>query len=200
MNFEELVKNRYAVKLFDINKKVSENDLDYVIEMARLAPTAFGLQPFRIKVVSERAVKEKLQEASWNQPQITSCSHLLVFCADNAVMERIEHLGKIMDELGLPADKKATYMDFMKGAFAEKSPEEISFWASKQAYLVADHVMLAAVEKGFNSCPMEGFDSKAYGEILNLPKNLLASIIIPIGYPADEARLKMRFSKEDILV
>jgi nitroreductase len=200
MNFEELVKNRYAVKIFDINKKVSADDLHYVIEMARLAPTSFGLQPFRIKVVSDQAVKEKLQEASWDQPQITTCSHLLVFCADNNVMNRIESLGLLMNEAGLPADKKDVYMGMMKAAFQGKTPEEISFWASKQAYLAADHAMLAAVEKGFNSCPMEGFDSVSYGKILGLPKNLIASIIVPIGYPTDKARPKMRFSKDDILV
>lgn len=200
MDFQDLVKTRYAVKLFDINKKVTEKDLDYVIEMARLAPTSFGLQPFRIKVVSDQALKEKLQKASRDQAQISSCSHLLVFCADTGVFTRIEKYISIMDSVNVPSEKKDMFKGFVTESFKKRTPEEILFWASKQAYFAADHAMLAAVEKGFNSCPMEGFDSKAYGEILALPKNLQASILVPIGYPADKPRPKLRFSKDDILV
>lgn len=200
MTFEELAKKRYAVKLFDKQKKLTQEQVDYVIDMAILAPTSFGLQPFRIKVVSDDATKEKLQVASWNQPQITSCSHLLVFCADNSVMDRIEKFSLMLDSVGFPAEKKDVYVGMMRNSFENKTPQEVNVWASKQTYLAADHTMLAAVEKGFNSCPMEGFDSNAYRDILGLPENLTPSIIVPLGYPADEPRGKIRFSKEEILL
>jgi len=200
MNFEELVKNRYAVKLFDKKKKIAAEDLHYVLDMAILAPTSFGLQPFRIKVVEDAALKKKLEEVSWNQPQISSCSHLLVFCADNDVLQRIKSYGGLMHAAGVPAEKKDMYLGIMHGTFKEKSPEEMTAWAARQAYIAADHAMLAAVERGFNSCPMEGFDAKRYSEILHLPKNLHPVILVPLGYPADEKRPKLRFPKEDVVL
>lgn len=200
MDFEELAKKRYAVKLFDSEKKLSLKQIDYLIDMAILAPTSFGLQPFRIKVVDNNEIKKKLQVASLNQPQITSCSHLLVFCADNSIIDRIEKFSLMLDSAGLPAEKRDVYVGMIKSFFKNKSSVQVTEWASKQIYLAADHVMLAAVEQGFNSCPMEGFDPNEYSAILGLPENLTPSLIVPVGYPADMPRGKIRFSKEDILL
>ena len=71
---------RYATKAFDETKKVSEEDLDTIVEAFRLTPSSFGLQPWKLIVVEDQATKESLVEHSWGQEQIANCSHLLVFC------------------------------------------------------------------------------------------------------------------------
>ena len=200
MELETLAQQRYAVKLFDKNKKLTDTDLDYVLRMAILAPTSFGLQPFRIKVVTDEAIKAQLMAAGWNQPQIGSASHVLIFCADNAIMDRIAGYDKLLEASGVPAEKRAGAITMMKNSFADKTPEEVMAWAAKQAYLAAENAMLAAVSKGFNSCPMEGFSPVEFAKILKLPSNLLPVLLMPLGYPADEQRPKVRFAKDDIVI
>lgn len=71
---------RRSVKHFDTTKKVSDSDMEIILESARLTPSSFGLQPWKIKVVSDQAIKDQLLPHAFDQPQITSCSHLLVLC------------------------------------------------------------------------------------------------------------------------
>ena len=81
MEFGTIVMSRYATKKFD-GRKIPDTLVDELLEMVRFAPSAINLQPWKIKVVTDQKIKELLRPAAFNQEQITSCSHLLVFCAD----------------------------------------------------------------------------------------------------------------------
>ena len=70
---------RYAVKAFDTTKKISEAQLQTLLNAANFAPSSYGLQPYKMFVVETPAVREKLRAAAWNQSQITDSSHLVVF-------------------------------------------------------------------------------------------------------------------------
>src|SRR3989338_368176 len=95
MNFKEIVMARYATKKFD-GKKLDQKKVDELFGMIRHAASSFGLQPWKIKVIADKETKEKLAPASWNQPQITTCSHLLVFCANTDIVGNINLLEKKM--------------------------------------------------------------------------------------------------------
>ena len=86
MSFLSHLHWRYATKHFDPTRKVSDADLDKILEAIRMTPTSFGLQPYHFYVVSNQDIKDKIQAASWNQPQIGSSSHLLVFTARTDLM------------------------------------------------------------------------------------------------------------------
>lgn len=86
MSFLSHLHWRYATKHFDPTRKVSDTDLDTILEAIRMTPTSFGLQPYHFYVVSNQDIKDKIQAASWNQPQIGSSSHLLVFTARTDLM------------------------------------------------------------------------------------------------------------------
>jgi len=81
MEFNDIVMSRYATKKFD-GKKIPEKKVDELLEMVRFAPSALNLQPWKIKIVTDQKIKVQLKPAGFNQEQITTCSHLLVFCAD----------------------------------------------------------------------------------------------------------------------
>jgi nitroreductase len=81
MSFLTNLSWRYATKKFDTSRKVSDADLDSILEAIRLTPTSFGMQPYHFYVVSNQEVKDKIQAVSWNQPQIGTSSHLIVFTA-----------------------------------------------------------------------------------------------------------------------
>lgn len=193
MDMKQLMKERYAVKKFDENKKVSEKDLAEIKEMIKLAPTSFGLQPFKVKIISDKETKGKLLPASWNQPQITSCSYLLVFCSDTSVKNRIDDYETMLNKVGFPADKTKGYTDMMRN-FEQNTPKDkLSEWAGQQAFIALDHAMLGAISLGIHSCPMGGFDASEYKKILELPENLTPVVLLPIGYPTDEAKPKIRY-------
>jgi nitroreductase len=190
MEFNDIVMKRYATKKFD-GKIIPKDKVDALLEMIRYSASSLNIQPWKIKVITEKATKEKLAPVSWNQLQITTCSHLLVFCADtnvNAIISRIENM--MPDATG--------YIDMMKGFAAGLTPEQEKSWAQRQTFLALSNAINGAKSLGFDSCPMEGFSPEEYSKILNLPKNLVPTVLCPIGYAADEPRPKMRFKREEV--
>ena len=196
MDFEEIVKSRYATKKFD-GKKIPEEKFQKLCELIRLSASSFNLQPWKIKIVTDQKIKDKLQAASWNQPQVGTASHVLVFCADISVDKLVDKLEKEMLK-HTTADKIKDYMAMMRG-FGEGLDEERKVsWAQKQVYIALGNALNGAKALGFDSCPMEGFDPKQYSEILKLPADLVPTVVCPIGYAADAPKPKLRFKKEDL--
>ncbi|MEM3362118.1 MAG: nitroreductase family protein [Candidatus Anstonellaceae archaeon] len=198
MNLEELLKARYATKIFD-KREIPQEKINKLVEMITLTPSSYNLQPWKIKIVKDQELKEKLFYASYNQEQVRTCSHLLVFCANLDIESNI----KLLEQKLLEREKKEKiepYINMLKEfAFSTKGEKRLS-WAQRQLYLAAQTALLAAKYLGFDSCPMEGFEPKKYSEILKLPQNLVPTIIIPLGYAADKPRPKIRFSVDEILV
>ena len=93
MEFEHIVKSRYATKKFD-GKRLPDEKVKKLFELIRLSPTSLNLQPYVVKVVTDPAIKKRLAPASWNQAQIESCSHLLVFCANTDLEGNINKIEK----------------------------------------------------------------------------------------------------------
>ena len=197
MDFKHIVISRYATKKFD-GKKVDQKKVDELLEIIRMAPSSFNIQPWKIKVITDQQLKEHLKTASWNQEQITSCSHLLVFCANTDIMGNIDKLEAQMKAVGMPAESLNAYVKMMRDAFADTSDEYRLAWAQRQLYLALENALLGATALGFDSCPMEGFDAEQYAALLKLPKHLVPSALCPIGFAADKPKPKTRFPKEDI--
>jgi nitroreductase len=197
MEFRDLVIQRYATKEFD-GRMIPEGKIDKLLEIIRFAPSALNLQPWRIKVITDRKLKEELRPATFNQGQVTSCSHLLVFCANTNVDELMEKVIRIMGEAGVPDEMRNTRIDKAKGMFGKMSPEEMREWAKCHTYLALGNAVNGAKSLGFDSCPMAGFDPAEYSRILKLPEHLVPTVICPLGYAADKPMPKIRLSKEDI--
>ncbi len=104
MEFMDIVKNRYAVRQYD-DRKVPEETIRQLLEMIRYAASAINLQPWKIKVISDQATKEALSSATpdFNQPQIRTCSHLLVLCADTDYPAIIDRYDKALISRGAPS-------------------------------------------------------------------------------------------------
>ena len=96
MSFLSHLSWRYATKKFDTTRKVSDTDLDSIIEAIRMTPTSFGMMPYHFYVVSNQDIKNKIQSVAWNQPQIGSCSHLIVFAARTDLMTNTDEYFTLM--------------------------------------------------------------------------------------------------------
>lgn len=197
MEFSEIVQTRYATKSFD-GRAVDGKTADRLLEFIRLSASSFNLQPWKIKVITDAPTKQALLPVSWNQPQITACSHLLVFCADTDLESRAQALYALMRASGVPSAGVDGFSKMVDGFVANMKPEARLSWAQKQCYLALGNALNGAKSLGLDSCPMEGFDAKEYARILQLPSNLVPAVVCPVGYASDTPRPKLRFEKKDV--
>ena len=188
-DFLDKLNERYACKAMtgDI---IPQEQVDRILEAARLAPTSSGLQPFEIFVVTDQAVKEKIRPVAWNQPQVTACSHLLVFAAWDAYTEdRINYMFDLTNEVrGFKNEGWENYRNQLLSTYPSQDAEVSFQHASKQAFIALMAAMTQAAYEGVDSTPMEGFDPAAVDEILGLrEKGLRSCVLLPIGYKDTES-------------
>ena len=189
MQLLESLKWRYATKKFDPNKKVNPEDLEKIKEAIQLSVSSYGLQLYKVLIIEDAAIREKLKPASWGQSQITDASHLIVFCNYAQVKdENIEDYIQLKaDTQGISVDALKGYGDFMKGSIGKMTAIEKSSWTAKQTYFALGNLLTACAELKIDACPMEGFEPNKYNEILQLSeKGLNAAVIAAIGYRSDD--------------
>ena len=170
---------RYATKQMT-SEKLDQTLVDQIIEAARLAPTSAGLQPFRIISITNSALKEKIALVAFNQPQITQCSHLLVFVSwDTMSDERIEAMYEyINNQRSLPVETTADVVNNLKGLFSTFTPEQQYHHSAKQAHIGVGLAVAAAAQLRVDATPMEGFDKAGLDELLNLKERGLQSVLL----------------------
>ena len=180
---------RYAAKKMDPAKAVPQDKVERILEAARLAPTSSGLQPYEILVVTDPAVRARIQPIAWNQAQITEGSHLLVFAAwDHYTAERINHMFDLTNEVrGFRSEGWENYRNMLLSAYPQRDPEVNFQHAARQAYIGLSAAMVAAAFEEVDCTPMEGFDPAALDEILGLrARGLRSAVILPLGYRQPE--------------
>lgn len=202
MSFLSSLTWRYATKKFDTSRKVSEQDLESIIEAIRMTPTSFGLQPYHFYIVSNQDIQNQIQWAAWNQPQIGTASHVIVFVARTDFEANNNEFFEQMSGWNHEVRKNLKwYEDMISGSVWKKSGEDYLIWASKQVYIAHGFAMAACAELQIDSCPMEWFDPIGVDKILGLPENQKTLLMLPIGYRAEwEAPRgpKVRFPKESL--
>ena len=185
MDLIERMNWRYAAKKMDPTKKVPEEKVNRILEAARLAPTSSGLQPYEIWVVTNSELRERIKPVSWNQGQVTDCSHLLVFAAwDDYTPERINMMFDLINTVrGFKNDGWENYRQQILAGYPPRGPEVNHQHAARQAYMGLMAAMMAAAFEEVDCTPMEGFDPPAVDEILKLSERSLRSVVmLPLGY------------------
>ncbi|MFZ4582768.1 MAG: NAD(P)H-dependent oxidoreductase [Paludibacter sp.] len=189
MNLIEAFNWRYATKVFDKTRKLSSDEVNSIIEAARLAPTSSGLQPFEILLITNQELKSKISEISYNQQMPADCSHLLVFAVwDTYTDERIEHIYDITtNERDVAPDRYSAYKQRLKTVFSGRTTEQNFAHAAHQAYIALGFAMAQAAAIKVDTVPMEGFSSEELDKLLQLrEKGLKSVVLLPLGH-RDEA-------------
>ncbi|RRQ47120.1 NAD(P)H-dependent oxidoreductase [Chryseobacterium sp. SC28] len=175
---------RYATKKMN-GEPVPQEKVDYILEAARMAPSSSGLQPYKVFVITNKELRERIKSIANNQSQLTDGSHLLVWAAwDGYSLSRIgEVFEKTTQERGLPSSVMDDYKNSLWSMYEPLSKEWQAAHAAKQAYISFGMAIAAAAEQKVDATPMEGFDNQALDEILGLPeKGLKSVVILPLGY------------------
>jgi nitroreductase/dihydropteridine reductase len=189
MNLIENLKWRYATKKFDSSKKISPGNLEKLKEAIQLSVSSYGLQLYKVIIVEDTSLREKLKHVSWGQDQITEASHLVVFCNYTNVKDKHvdDFLNMTAKSQDIEVENLSGYGDFMKSKINEMTKSESFYWTSRQTYFALGNLLNACAELKIDSCPMEGFEPEKYNDILGLSKQgLNAAIIATIGYRSNE--------------
>lgn len=176
---------RHAVKAYDYTKKVSQEDLNKILEAARLAPTSSGLQPFRLIVVENQELKEKMVSGAFNPEVMRDSSHVLVFAAwDSYSNEKIDKVyDHHTDVRDLPQGRFSSYTDMIKDLYNAQTPEQHFAHTARQTYIALGLAMAQAAELKIDSTPAEGFNNEIVDEILELKELGLKSVtLLYLGY------------------
>lgn len=201
MSFLSNLEWRHATKAFDSNQTLPAGALDQILGAIRMAPTSFGLQPFRVEVIQNPKLQAELKPHAWNQAQITTAQALLVFVARTDVDQRVTRYFEAIS--GGNAEARAGlkgYEDMMRGFLAAKSPDDLKAWTIKQAYIAMGFALAACAELKIDSCAMEGINPAEFDRILGLPAHEYSAVVLAVGIrdPQTEVRPKFRFSESDL--
>ena len=208
MSLLENLQWRHAVKAYDPTKKVAKEDLDRILEAARLAPTSSGLQPFRIISVENQELKEKMVAGALNPEVMRDCSHVLVFAAWDSYSE--EKIDKVYDYhtdvRELPKGRFGSYTDQLKKMYGAQTADQHFAHTARQTYIALALAMAQAAELKIDSTPAEGFSNEVVDEILGLREMGLKSVsLLYLGYRDEErdwlsSMKKVRIPMEEFVI
>ncbi len=206
---KELLKDlewRYATKVFDPSKKLTDEQLKALFEAYRLTATSFGLQVGKLLVIDNPDLRHKIEALAWNQKQVTEASHLLVLAVRTSVEESdiMAHVNNTAKIRGVDPATLEGFAGFMRSAAQSMSSEKQLEWNSRQAYIALGYLMIACAKLQIDSCPMEGFNPKGVDELLGLGERGLHSILLlPVGYRSESDKYgkaaKVRKSLDELI-
>lgn len=183
MKVLEAVEQRRAVKHFDPHHEIKDEEIKDLFSKVILSPTSFNIQNWRFVVVKDLELRKQLQEAAWNQEQVTQASLLVLVCADLKAWEKEPN----RYWRNAPDGVRENLVN-MIGKFYQGNEQLQRDEAIRSSGIAAQTLMLAAKDMGYDSCPMIGFDPARVAELINLPKDHLIALMLPIGKAAQPAR------------
>ena len=206
---------RHACKKFDASRSVSNEDFNTILEAARLSPSSFGFEPWKMVVLTDDALKQKLYPLAWGaQNSLNGARHFVLLLARKTadmiyssdfishMMQDVQH-----QSVEIANQRRAKYRTFQEDDFNLLESERAMFdWAGKQTYIVLANMMTAAAYLGIDSCPIEGFQQSKVDELFVQegvfdPAHFGVSVMVAFGYRAQEPhRTKTRQPLEDLIL
>jgi nitroreductase len=199
---------RYATKKFDATRTIPAETWAALERALVLAPSSFGLQPWRFVVVRDKQTREKLSAAAWGQRQPIDCSHFVVFAGRKGYDAKdLEHfIERTAEVRGVAKESLKGYADIIAGS-TEKARQGgyLDSWLARQVYIALGQFMASAALLGIDTCPMEGIDPAEFDKILGLPAlGYTALCAGAAGYRAPDDKYavapKVRFKAEEVIL
>ena len=197
---------RYATKYFDTDRPVANETAKQILEAMRMAPSAYGVQPWKFVVVTDPELRAELRPLSYDQAQVTEASHLIVVAARNRVEDTDvdRYMRDMAETRGITVDQLEGFAKMIKGDVVAREPAESGHWAAQQTYITLGFGLLAAALLEVDSCPMEGFDHAAVSEKLGLAdEGYTALAYLALGYRSEKDETvdleKVRYAMDEVV-
>jgi nitroreductase len=185
MNVKQAIEARRSVKHYDPDHRMTDAEIEELLDLAVLSPTAFNIQNWRFVAVTDPELRGQIREAAWDQAQVTDASLLLVLCADLKSWEKE------------PARYWETAPDAVKSfllpaidQYYRDQDQVQRDEAMRSCGMAAQTIMLAAKSMGYDTCPMDGFDFEQVGKLINLPDDHIISMFVVVGKQIEPARAR----------
>jgi nitroreductase len=183
MNVNTAIETRRSVKSFDPHHKMTQVEIDQLMSLAMLSPTAFNIQNWRFVLVTDAVLRHQIRSVSWNQAQVEEASLLIVLTADLKAWEKQperywKNAPKAASDILVP----------MIGHYYANNEQLQRDEGMRSCGMAAMTIMLAAKEMGYDTCPMDGFDFDAVGKLLNLPADHTPAMFVVVGKALKEAQ------------
>ncbi len=192
----EAIQSRRSVKHFDASHSMTVEEVNEILSLAVLSPTAFNIQNWRFVVVDDADLRKKIRAVSWDQSQVTDTSLFIVICADLKAWEKQPerywaNAPKEVQEFMLPA-----LDSFYRGKDQVQRDE-----AMRSCGIAAQTIMIAAKSLGYDSCPMDGFDFEQVAQLIQLPDDHVIAMFVAVGKGTQEAWPRPgQLSLDDVVV
>ena len=189
MKIIESLEWRYACKRFDSSRKLTEDKVEALKKAFSLTATSYGLQPIKMLVIRSEELKKDIFPYSYYQPQVTTCSHLLVICTDTSFgADSVRAKFDLEQEIrGTGEEIVGKFREQLVAIYGKKTKQEIERESVLQAYIALGNLMTVCAEMRIDACPMEGFIPSKVDEVLNLgERNLRSVLLLPVGYRSEE--------------
>lgn len=198
---------RYATKKFDATKKLPAEVWSVLEQSLVLAPSSFGLQPWKFVVVQSEGLRKELMAASWNQTQVVDASHYVVFLGQKGLGEADvdRYLARSVELRGGKVEDLKGYRDVILGSVNGASKAGfLDVWQSRQAYIALGELMTAAAMLGVDTCPMEGLDPARYDALLGVDTSKWGTLCgCALGYRAADDKYasaaKVRYASSEVI-
>lgn len=183
MNVIDAIQERRSVKAYDPNHQMTEAEIETLMRLAILSPTAFNIQNWRFVLVTDKALRKQIRAVSWNQAQVEEASLLIVLAADlNAWAKQPERYWR---------NAPQAVQDFLIPAIGQYYAGNTQVQRDegmRSCGMAATTLMLAAKAMGYDTCPMDGFDFDAVAKILNFPDDHIPVMFVVVGKALEPAR------------
>jgi nitroreductase len=204
---------RHATKEFDATKKISEEDIKFILEIGRLSPSSFGMEPWKFVVVQNPDLRNKIKNTAWGAySKLPEASHFVLILARTKLDTKFDSdylQNQFLHIKQLPEEFLAKYLqrieEFQKEDFNLLEGERpLLDWASKQTYIALGNMMTAAAQIGIDSCPIEGFHMEKMNQLL-ADEGILGdghfslSVMVAFGYRVNEPKPKTRRAYSDVV-
>jgi nitroreductase len=194
MEFSEIVQQRYSVKSYDPEKTISDAELRGLFDEVVLSPSSFNLQHWTFIAVKDPALKKELKGVAWGQAQMEDCSVAVLVCGK---LDAHKDAPEIYKEA--PGEIQEKVLPLVQGFYEGKERMQRDE-AIRSASLAAMTMIYGAVNRGWGTCPMIGFDPEAVTKILKLTPNLIPVMFVVLGHQKDAPRPRSyRHPVEDVV-
>jgi len=185
METTEAIILRRAVKHYDPEHEMTQKEIDQLMSLAKLSPTAYNQQNYRFVLVDEPELRQQIRTAAWDQAQVTDASLLIVICADTKAWDKepVRYWENAPEEV--QAFMQSAIDKYYRGREQVQRDE-----AMRSAGIAAQTIMLSAKSMGYDSCPMDGFDFDAVGKLINLPEDHAIAMFVAVGKATQPARTR----------
>ncbi|MBK3517037.1 nitroreductase family protein [Carboxylicivirga marina] len=200
LSTKEAIESRRSIRQFK-PEAINDSIIMELLESARLAPSGCNSQPWRFKIVKDKATKEQLQALAYDQKFVSQAPVVLVVCADvqGYIDGRTSGVQDLAD-IGVFDNRLTTILNETTHKKSALGFNVLSHSVAFNVAIAIEHIVLRALDFGLGTCWMKLMNEQAIQQLFGWDNNIVPVALLPIGYPAEAPAPRKRVPIEDLII